>query len=250
MTWWSKAEAGRALRGGAAALPGGGRAVADREREPDHGAGRLLRRLVRREGPRGGREACASSSSSTTSSPRLSLDEHRGRPRGPQGRVAGAHRLAVGQRPRAAVDAAAFYVEQRWIPGLEYSPWLRGRAGHLPRPVRGGLPLGPRRQRLQQNEGGGFNADQVNIQTKNVNVALYPTRNPTGSRCSSAPSPSTTPIFDPTRTPLNDIIRTGYKLAFLGSDATGLSLFSNYKGLAKLSLLPLGTRAGGQGDEG
>ncbi len=47
--------------------------------------------------------------------------------------------------------------------------------------------------------------------------------------------------YDPTRTPLNDIIRTGYKLTFLGSDATGLSIFSSYKGNAKLSLLPLGT---------
>jgi hypothetical protein len=95
---------------------------------------------------------------------------------------------------------------------------------------------------LQQNEGGGFNADQVNIQTKNVNVALYPTQVPARLTVLLGTQPVYDSVHDPTRTPLGDIIRSGYKLAFLGSDATGVSIFSNYlRGLSKLSLLPLGS---------
>jgi hypothetical protein len=68
---------------------------------------------------------------------------------------------------------------------------------------------------VQQNEGGGFNADQVNIQTKNVNVALYPTRNPSQLTLLIGTQPVYDSVYDPTRAPLGDIIRTGYKLTFL-----------------------------------
>ncbi|HEX8441426.1 hypothetical protein, partial [Archangium sp.] len=94
---------------------------------------------------------------------------------------------------------------------------------------------------LQQNEGGGFNADQVNIQTKNINVSIYPTKNPNQLTLLIGTQPVYDTVYDPTRTPLNDLIRTGYKLAFLGSDATGVSVFGGYKGLSRLSLLPLGS---------
>ncbi|WP_257459313.1 hypothetical protein [Archangium lipolyticum] len=152
---------------------------------------------------------------------------------GPIGMPAGSA-VRVERRP-------AFYVEQRWIPVIEYSPVFVDGLASFRAQLEVDYLWGRAANASQQNEGGGFNADQVNIQTKNVNVALYPTKNPNELAIVVGTQPVYDAYFDPTRTPLNDIIRTGYKLAFLGSDATGLSVFSNAKGHARLSLLPLGS---------
>ncbi len=135
----------------------------------------------------------------------------------------------------------AYYIEQRWIPVIEYSPWFVDGLASFRAQFEVDFLWGRAANTIQPNEGGGFNADQVNIQTKNVNVALYPFRNPNTLTLLVGTQSVYDTYLDPTRTPLNDIIRTGYKLTFLGSDATGLSVFSGYKGHAKLSLLPLGS---------
>ncbi len=135
----------------------------------------------------------------------------------------------------------AFYVEQRWIPVIEYSPFFVDGLASFRAQFEVDYLWGRAANTVQQNEGGGFNADQINIQTKNVNVAVYPTKNPNQLAIVFGTQPVYDSVYDPTRSPLGDIIRTGYKLTFLGSDATGLSVFSGYKGQARLSLLPLGS---------
>ena len=85
---------------------------------------------------------------------------------------------------------------------------------------------------IRHNEGGGFNADQVNIQTKNVNVAIYPTRDPRPAHAAHGHAARLRHLLRPDAHAAIDIVRTGYKLSFLGSDATGLSVFSSYKGHA------------------
>ncbi|HEX8706180.1 MAG TPA: hypothetical protein VF815_45520 [Myxococcaceae bacterium] len=138
-------------------------------------------------------------------------------------------------------DLTAYYVEQRWIPVIEYSPWFVDGLATFRAQLEVDFLWGRAANSVQPNEGGGFNADMINIQTKNINVAFYPFRDPAKLTLLLGTQSVYDTYFDPTRTPLNDIIRTGYKLAFLGSDATGLSIFSSYKGHAKLSLLPLGS---------
>ncbi|HLM47222.1 MAG TPA: hypothetical protein VK458_25365 [Myxococcaceae bacterium] len=135
----------------------------------------------------------------------------------------------------------AFFVEQRWIPVIEYSPLFVDGLASFRAQFEVDYLWGRAANTVQQNEGGGFNADQINIQTKNVNVALYPTKNANQLAIIFGTQPVYDTVYDATRTPLNDIIRTGYKLTFLGSDATGLSVYSGYKGHARLSLLPLGS---------
>jgi hypothetical protein len=151
----------------------------------------------------------------------------------------------IGQVAGSAVrveNAPAFYVEQRWIPVIEYSPFFVDGLASFRAQFEVDYLWGRSANAVQQNEGGGFNADQVNFQTKNLNVALYPTKNPSQLTLLIGTQPVYDSVYDPTRTPLNELIRTGYKLAFLGSDATGLSVFSNYlKGQSRLSLLPLGS---------
>ncbi|WP_309890231.1 hypothetical protein [Archangium sp.] len=138
-------------------------------------------------------------------------------------------------------NRTAFFVEQRWIPVIEYSPLFVDGLASFRAQFEVDYLWGRAANTVQQNEGGGFNADQINIQTKNVNVALYPTKNANQLAIVFGTQPVYDAVYDATRTPLNDIIRTGYKLTFLGSDATGLSVYSGYKGHARLSLLPLGS---------
>jgi hypothetical protein len=134
---------------------------------------------------------------------------------------------------------AGAWVEQRWIPVLEYSPdFINGYAAFRAQ-FEVDFVWGLGANSIQQNIGGGLNADMVNFQTKNVNVAIYPTRDPDDLTILVGTQPVYDSPLDPTRTPLGDIIRTGYKLAYLGTDATGLSIFSSRFGRSRLSWLPL-----------
>ena len=147
----------------------------------------------------------------------------------------------AGSSVRADPGRETYFVEQRWIPILEYSPFFVDGLASFRAQFEVDYLWGRAANTVQQNEGGGFNADQINIQTKNVNVALYPTKDPSQLAILIGTQSVYDSVHDPTRSGLNDLIRTGYKLAFLGSDATGLSIFSGYKGLARLSLIPLGS---------
>ncbi len=138
-------------------------------------------------------------------------------------------------------DLAAYYVEQRWIPVIEYSPWFVDGLATFRAQFEVDFLWGRAANSVQPNEGGGFNADRSTSRRRTSTSRSIRSGTPPSSRCCIGAQPVYDTYFDPTRTPLNDIIRTGYKLTFLGSDATGLSIFSSYKGHAKLSLLPLGS---------
>lgn len=147
-------------------------------------------------------------------------------------------------------ERQAYYIEQRWIPIIEYSPYFVDGLASFRAQFEVDYLWGRAANAVQPNEGGGFNADEVNIQTKNVNVSIYPTRNPNELSLLIGTQSVYDSYFDPARTPLNDIIRTGYKLAFLGTDATGLSVFSGYKGHSRLSLIPMQTSQPDKAAEG
>jgi hypothetical protein len=240
MTWWPKAEAGRALRGGAVALA---LAVAgltlSASASPTTVPGAYYDKWYdekSREQDAEPRELILINYFFS----RASFTNQVGDPSGLKGVSLGPIGNLAGSAVRVE-DLKGYYIEQRWIPVIEYSPWFVDGLASFRAQFEVDFLWGRAANTLQPNEGGGFNADQVNLQTKNVNVAFYPFRDPTKLTVLLGAQPVYDTYFDPTRTPLNDIIRTGYKLTFLGSDATGLSLFSSYKGNAKLSLLPLGT---------
>jgi hypothetical protein len=172
---------------------------------------------------------------------RLSVTNEVGDPAGLRGVALGPIGSPVGSVVSVEPGRAAYFVEQRWIPVIEYSPYFVDGLASFRAQFEVDFLWGRSANTIGQNEGGGFNADQVNIQTKNVNVAIYPTRIPAQLTLLIGTQPVYDTPLDPTRTPLSDIVRTGYKLSFLGSDATGLSLFSSYKGQARLTLLPLGS---------
>ncbi|MCA9544937.1 MAG: hypothetical protein KC613_11125, partial [Myxococcales bacterium] len=155
---------------------------------------------------------------------------------GPLGPGAG-----VGSSTAVRDDTEAAYVEQRWIPVLEFHPRFADGFAAFRAQFEVDYTWGDASNLIQNNQGGGFNADQVNIQTKNVNVALYPTRVPKQASILIGTQSVYDTIYDPTITPLSTIVQTGYKLAFMGTDATGISAFANTDwGLGKLSFIPLG----------
>lgn len=147
----------------------------------------------------------------------------------------------VGSATRIGTNTEAYYVEQRWIPVLSYSPNFVDGLATFRAQLEVDFMWGQAANQLQHNQGGGLNADQVNIQTKNVNVGLYPTRNPAKLAILVGTQSIYDSIYDPTITSLFDITRTGYKLTFIGTDGTGISAYSSYYGLWKLMFLPIGS---------
>ena len=140
-----------------------------------------------------------------------------------------------------AVEAGTgFYVEQRWIPVIEYAPFFVDGLAAVRAQFEIDFRWGLAANTTQPNQGGGFNADQVNIQTKNINVAIYPFKKQKPLAIVVGTQSVYDAIQDPATTPLTEVIRSGYKLAYLGSDATGLAAYGNFgQHRFKVSLLPL-----------
>jgi hypothetical protein len=162
-----------------------------------------------------------------------------GDPTGLRGVSLGPIGSLAGSAVYAGRTGPAGWVEQRWIPVVEYTPrFMDGRAA-----VRAQLEIdyvwGRSANTVQPNEGGGLNADQVNLQTKNVNVSIYPWKDPDLLTVLVGTQPLYDSPLDPTRSSLFDITRTGYKLAYAGSDATGIQLFSQRYGHSRLGWFPL-----------
>lgn len=146
----------------------------------------------------------------------------------------------AGSATRVGEDTGTFYVEQRWIPVVAYSPLFADGLATFRAQFEIDFMWGQAANQLQHNQGGGLNADQVNLQTKNVNAALYPTRRPGELSIVVGTQSLYDSVYDPAITPLWDIVRTGYKLAFLGTDGTGLAVYSRLGGRWKLSFVPIG----------
>ncbi len=135
---------------------------------------------------------------------------------------------SVGGSNVSTTDEGIYYVEQRWIPVLGFAPNFVDGLAQFNAMFEVDFTWGVQANTAQQNQGGAFNADQINIQTKNVNVAIYPTRNPLQLSVVIGTHPIYDNVRDSTRTSVFDIARTGYKLAYVGSDGTGISVFGRH----------------------
>ncbi|MCK6571732.1 hypothetical protein L6V77_11640 [Myxococcota bacterium] len=148
-------------------------------------------------------------------------------------------------------DTKTIYAEQRWIPVFAYSPHFADGLATFRAQLEVDYTWGMAANTVQPNQGGGFNADQINIQTKNVNVALTPLRKPRALAIHVGTQSVYDTPYDPTITPLFDLVQTGYKLAFLGSDATGVSVYSDTDlGLFRGMILPLGAAQPDKAEKG
>lgn len=114
-----------------------------------------------------------------------------------------------------------FYFEQRALPFFIYSPKLLNGKALLRASFEIDWTWGDANYGAGGNFGGAFNADQVNIQTQNVEVELIPAKgwaiNLGLQRLFDTP-------YNPYRTLVGTMTNTAYRLAYWGSDGVGISV--------------------------
>ena len=152
----------------------------------------------------------------------------------------------VGSATRVdGADSTNWIAEQRWIPVLSYAPHFVDGLAVFRAQFEVDFAWGQAANQIQNNRGGGLNADQVNLQTKNLQVGVYPTRDPGELAIQIGTQSLYDTLYDPTITSLFFLVKTGYKLSFLGTDGTGVSAYGNLGGRWRLSAIPMN---GGQPD--
>ncbi|MFH0735811.1 MAG: hypothetical protein V1773_14920 [bacterium] len=128
------------------------------------------------------------------------------------GRLFGTNSTNTGQ--------SAFYFEQRLIPFIIYQPKLLDGKAILRMSFEIDWTWGDASYGAGGNFGSAFSADQVNIQTQNIELELIPFKNFAINlglqRLYDTP-------YNPYRTFASTMLNTGYRLAYWGSDAVGIS---------------------------
>jgi len=112
------------------------------------------------------------------------------------------------------------YFEQRIIPFFIYQPKLFNGKAILRTSFEIDWTWGDQAYGISGNKGAAINADQVNIQTQNVELELIPAKNFAINiglqRLYDTP-------YNPYRTMFDKMTTTGYRLAYWGTDAVGVS---------------------------
>ena len=136
-----------------------------------------------------------------------------------KGQVVG--RLFGGNTTKTSNTYTSAYVEQRLIPFFIYKPNLFNGKATLRASFELDWTWGDVSYGVGGNFGGGFNADQVNLQTQNIEIEINPYEgwyvNFGLMRLFDTPYNPYTTLFD-------KMTVTGYRLAYWGSDATGISV--------------------------
>ncbi len=112
------------------------------------------------------------------------------------------------------------FTEQRFIPMITYVPRLLDGWARMRMSFELDWTWGDANYGAGGNFGGGFGADYVNLQTQNLFLELNPSRQWTINIGLQR-------LFDHAgvawRTPIDNLLQEGFRLAFWGSDATGVS---------------------------
>ncbi len=135
-----------------------------------------------------------------------------------KGQVVG--RLFGGNTTKTSKDNTSIYVEQRFIPFFIYTPHLFNGKATLRASFELDWTWGDAAYGVGGNFGGGFSADQVNLQTQNLEIELNPAKgyyiNLGLQRIFDMP-------YNPYRTTFDKITTTGYRLMYFGTDGVGIS---------------------------
>lgn len=135
-----------------------------------------------------------------------------------KGQVVG--RIFGGNTTRTS-DARSSFVEQRFIPIIAYSPRLFDGWATIRMNLEFDWTLGDANYGAGGNFGGAFGADFVNAQTQNLFIEFRPKKN-------FIINAGLTRLFDnvavPAYTGTSHLVNTGYRLAFWGSDASGIAM--------------------------
>ncbi len=130
-------------------------------------------------------------------------------------------RLYGANSSTTSASKTSFYAEQRLIPFFIYSPKLFNGKALLRASFEIDWTWGDQAYGIGGNKGGALSADQVNIQTQNIEIELIPAKgwavNLGLQRLYDTP-------FNPYRTFFEKMTYTSYRFAYWGSDAVGVSV--------------------------
>ncbi|MFW5705935.1 MAG: hypothetical protein ACOCX8_02930, partial [Bacteroidota bacterium] len=118
-------------------------------------------------------------------------------------------------------SATAFYFEQRLIPFFIYQPNLFDGKATLRASFEIDWTWGDQAYGTGGNLGGAISADQVNIQTQNLEIEYKPV---TGFTFNLGLQRLFDTPYDPYRTFFEKMSETGYRLMYWGTDAVGLRI--------------------------
>ncbi len=136
-----------------------------------------------------------------------------------KGQVVG--RLFGGNSTRTTDSLKSIYAEQRLIPFLIYTPKLFNGKALLRASFELDWTWGDAAYGVGGNFGSALSADQVNMQTQNIELELNPAKgwyiNLGLQRMFDTP-------YNPYRTMFDKMTTTGYRLAYFGTDAVGITV--------------------------
>jgi len=126
-----------------------------------------------------------------------------------------------GGNSTATSNVLSSYAEQRFIPMITYTPRLFDGWAKMRMSFEFDWTWGDANYGAGGNFGGAFAGDFVNMQTQNLFIEFRPQKN-------LIINAGLTRLFDNVRVPwytfTSTLLNTGYRLAFWGSDATGLAM--------------------------
>jgi hypothetical protein len=137
-----------------------------------------------------------------------------------------------GQNSTTTSDTArSMYVEQRLIPFFIYTPSLFNGKALLRASFELDWTWGDASYATGGNLGGAISADQVNLQTQNIELELLPWK---GVAINLGLQRMFDTPYNPYRTLFDKMANSGYRLGFFGTDAVGVSVrydqdFARYK---------------------
>ncbi|MEQ1505182.1 MAG: hypothetical protein ABMB14_23315 [Myxococcota bacterium] len=139
------------------------------------------------------------------------------------GRLGGTNGVVVDPTVRSA------YAEQRVSPFVTFAPRVLDGKGSLTAAFEVDFAFGDQAYGVGGNVGGGFGADQVNLQTRRLHADWFPSGEHHDLHVILGLQFVADSVTDPTRTTPDGLLRSGGGLALFGSEAAGLSAFGRWR---------------------
>jgi hypothetical protein len=136
-----------------------------------------------------------------------------------KGQIVG--RLFGANTSKTSREHTSAYVEQRLVPFFIYTPRLFDGKVTLRASFELDWTWGDAAYGVGGNFGGGFSADQVNLQTQNIELEINPW---TGWYINIGLQRVFDTPYNPYRTTVDKMATTGYRLAYFGTDGVGISV--------------------------
>lgn len=138
------------------------------------------------------------------------------------GRIGGTSGILVDPKAKSA------YAEQRFSPFLTWRPRVLGGEAALTAAFEVDFAFGDSAYGTGGNIGGGFGADQVNLQTRRLHASFYPSRGHHLWHVAVGLQFVSDSASDPTASTPDGLLRSGGRMAFFGSEAAGVTLYGRY----------------------